>query len=443
MKFKFITIFLSILFIPTYMISQSNHLLPDIEKIIDTNYKSYYEFYKDLHQNPELSLYEQETSKKIATKLKEIGYNVTDNFGGYGVVGILKNGKGPTLLIRTDMDALPIEEKTNLDYASTKITKDNEGVKTPIMHACGHDMHMTVFIGTATTLFEMQKHWKGTLILIAQPAEEVSKGAKAMLKAGLFEKFPIPDYCLALHVNPNIESGKVGLNSGPFFASVDMLDITVFGLGGHGAIPDKTVDPIVLAARMVLAFQTIVSREVAPLETAVVTVGSINGGTKHNIIPDKVKMQLTIRTYSNDLRNKIIESLKRISKGIAISAGLEEDKYPIVFVRDENAPPVLNDVELTKKVKTAFEKILGEDNIIEVQPTMAGEDFSIYGNTKEKVPICMFWLGAVSEKKIAEYEKNNKMLPSLHSPYFSPDVEKTMKTGIKAMSGAAMSIFSN
>ncbi|NJO87718.1 MAG: amidohydrolase [Chloroflexia bacterium] len=273
----------------------------------------------------------------MAAELKKAGFEVTENFSGNSVVGVLKNGEGPTLLIRTDMDALPIEEKTGLAYCSNVKMTDIDGEEMPVMHACGHDMHMTVFIGTANTLAKLKEKWKGTLVFIAQQAEERSGGAKAMIKSGLFSKFPKPDYCVALHVSAEIEAGKVGLKPDAIFASTDMIDITVYGKGGHGAIPQNAIDPIVLSARMITAFQTIVSREVSPIETALITVGSIHGGTKHNIIPDKVEMQLTVRTYSDETRDKIIEALNRISKGIAISAGLTENMYPKVFVRDESA----------------------------------------------------------------------------------------------------------
>ncbi len=414
----------------------------EVEKIIEVDYPSYYKLYTHLHQNPELSFLEKNTSKRIASELKNVGFEVTENFGGNGVVGVLKNGDGPTLLIRTDMDALPIEEKTGLTYCSKVKMTDIDGEEMPVMHACGHDMHMTVFIGTANTLAKLKDKWKGTLVFIAQQAEERSGGARVMIKSGLFSKFPKPDYCVALHVSAEIEAGKVGLKPDAIFASTDMVDITVYGKGGHGAIPQNAIDPIILSARMITAFQTIVSREVSPIETALITVGSIHGGTKHNIIPDKVEMQLTVRTYSDETRKKIIEALNRISKGIAISAGLPEDKYPKVFVRDESAPPVINDPELTSVLEKKFIEILGKENVKLVKPVMAAEDFALYGKTPENVPICLFWLGTVSKEKIAKQKDGSYELPGLHSSTFAPEPEISIKTGIKVMSGAAIELLS-
>jgi len=432
---------IGLILISTLAMAQEQKALSEIENIINKDYKVYYNLYTYLHQNPELSFQEKNTSKRIAEELKKAGFKVTKNFGGNGVVGVLKNGPGPVLLIRTDMDALPIKEETSLPYSSTIKMIDVEGDEVPVMHACGHDVHMSVFVGTANTLAKLKKEWKGTLIMIAQQAEERSGGAKSMIDAGLFSKFPVPDYGLALHVSPTIEAGKVGINSGPFFASTDMVDLTVYGIGGHGAIPQNAIDPIVLSARMITAFQTIISREISPLETALLTVGSIHGGSKHNIIPDRVDLELTIRAYSDETRDKIIEGLKRISRGIAISAGLTEDKYPTVTIRNESAPALINDTSLTNELKVAFTEALGKENVEIVKPVMAAEDFAMYGRTKENVPICLFWLGTVSKEKMKAKAEKKIELPGLHSAFFSPEPESSIKTGIKAMSSAAIHLF--
>ena len=414
----------------------------EMKNIIDNNYNEYYNLYTHLHQNPELSFQEINTAKRMAYELKKAGFEVTENFAGNSLVGVFKNGEGPTLLIRTDMDALPLEEKTGLSYCSKVKMQDLDGEELPVMHACGHDMHMTVFIGTANTLVKLKNKWKGTLVFIAQQAEERSGGAKLMIKSGLFSKFPTPDYCLALHVSAEIEAGKVGIKPGAFFASTDMVDITVYGKGGHGAIPQNAIDPIVLSARMIMAFQTIVSREISPIETALITVGSIHGGTKHNIIPDKVDLELTVRTYNDETRNKVLDGLKRISKGIAISAGLSEDKFPTVVVRDESAPSVFNNPELTNRLESKFVDVLGRENVLQVPSVMAAEDFAIYGKTDENIPICLFWLGTVSKGKIAKKQSGNYDLPGLHSSLFAPEPEISIKTGINVMSSAAIHLLS-
>ncbi len=413
-----------------------------IDKLINSKYSYYESLYKHLHQNPELSFMEVKTAKRMAEELRKVGFKVTENFGGTSLVGVLENGKGPTLLIRTDMDALPIKEETGLPHKSTVKMKDAQGNIQSAMHACGHDMHMTVFVGTANTLAKLKSLWKGTLIMIAQQAEEVSGGAKAMIAEGLFSKFKTPDNCIALHVSSEIESGKVGIKPGPFFASTDMIDVTVFGKGGHGAMPHNTIDPIVLSARIINAFQTIISREISPQETAVLSVGSIHGGSKHNIIPNEVKMQLTVRTYSDEVRETIIRRMKEISKGIAVSAGLGADKYPVVTVRNESTAAVINNAKLAENMENTFVELLGRNNVLKVPAVMTGEDFAMYGKTKENIPICLYWLGTVSNKNIIKHEKENYSLPGLHSSKYAPDIEKSIKTGIKAMSGAALKLLS-
>ena len=288
------------------------------------------ELCKYLHQNPEISFQEEETSARIAAELKSIGIEVTSGFGGNNVVGMFKNGEGPVIMLRTDMDALPVKEKTGLSFASTKTKIDLNGKEVPVMHACGHDIHMSVLVGTVRTLVSKKDQWKGTLLIIAQQAEEMSGGAALAIEQGLFTKFPLPDYALAYHINPELESGKIGLIPGPIFAGVKTVKISVFGVGGHGAYPEKCIDPIVIASRIVLDLQTIVSREISPLEPIVVTVGSIHGGTRPNIIPEEVKMELTLRYYDNNAIKQTINAIKRISKGAAITAGLPDNKLPLL-----------------------------------------------------------------------------------------------------------------
>ena len=320
------------------------------------------DLYKDLHQNPELSYKEFKTSKKLSLILKDLGYEVTNGVGGNGVVALLKNGEGKTVMLRADMDGLPVKEKTGASYASKTKTLNDDGQEVFTMHACGHDVHMTVLIGTAQYLIQNKSDWNGTLILNLQPAEEVSGGARNMIKDGLFTRFPRPDFNLALHVSAGMEAGKVGYLPGWAMANVDAVDITVKGVGGHGAYPHTTKDPIVLSAQIINQLQTIVSRQIAPTDPAVVTVGSIHGGTKHNVIPNEVKLQLTLRSYTDEVRNKTISEIKRIVRGTAISAGLPEELFPVVEIKDEYTPAVFNNPELVEKLRISFEKSLGKDS---------------------------------------------------------------------------------
>jgi len=391
------------------------------------------ELCKNLHQNPELSLQEFETSKMMAAELRKAGFEVTENFGGNNVVGILKNGEGPVVMLRTDMDALPVEEKTGFDFASTKKARNSDGDEVSAMHACGHDIHMSVWAGTIQTLAKLKEEWKGTLLVIAQQAEEISGGAGLAIENGLFSKFPKPSYALAYHINPEIESGKIGLTGGPIFAGVKTVKITVFGKGGHGAYPEKCIDPIVIASRIVLDLQTIVSREISPLEPVVVTVGSIHGGTRPNIIPDEVKMELTLRYYSEETIEKVIGAIRRISRSAAQMAGMPEDKLPEVKIESSETPPVVNNPELSEKIKDFASKTIGFENIVKTSPAMVGEDFGKYGRTPENIPICLIWLGSTSPELMKELNASGQKPFPLHSPYLNPDFEKTIETGIKVM----------
>lgn len=412
-----------------------SQLSPKIEDEVKKQTASMTELCKQLHQNPELSLHEFETSKRMAAELRKAGFEVTENFGGNNVVGVYKNGEGRVVMLRTDMDALPIEEKTGFDFASTKTAKNSNGDEVAVMHACGHDIHMSVWAGTIHTLVAVKNEWKGTLLVIAQQAEEISGGAGVAIDNGFFSKFPKPDYALAYHINPELESGKIGLVGGPVFAGVKTAAITVYGKGGHGAYPEKCIDPIVIASRIVLDLQTIVSREISPLEPVVVTVGSIHGGTRPNIIPDEVKMELTLRYYSDDAIEKVITAIERISKTAAQMAGMPDDKLPLVKIESAETPPVLNNSDLTDKIKILASGMLGEENVVKISPAMVGEDFGKYGRTPENIPICLIWLGSTeSELMKSLMEKGEKPAP-LHSPNLNPDYEKTIETGIKVMAG--------
>lgn len=425
---------LSILFAQPALLNQK------IAASIDRSYPALFKLYKDLHANPEISFQEKNTAAKLAGHLKALGFEVTEHVGGHGVVAVLKNGPGPCVMVRTDLDGLPVEEKTGLPYASKARTKDENGKEVSAMHACGHDVHMTVFTGVAQTMVQFKDSWKGTLVMIGQPAEERSGGAKAMLKEGLFTRFPRPDYALALHMNASLPAGKVGYTEGGIMASVDAVDISIRGVGGHGAIPQSTKDPIVIAAQTVLALQTIVSREISPFEPAVVTVGSIQGGTQFNIIPDEVKLQLTLRSYADTVRNQTLAAIERICTGIAQAAGVPQDRLPVVSVRDQYTPPTINDIPLTRRLTAVFSEAIGKENVVNTPPSMVGEDFSFYSRQQPSIPTCMFWLGSVDPAKLDESKQNKRELPSLHSGYFAPLPEPAIKTGIKAMAAAVIDL---
>ena len=427
-------IFCGLLFLGSFCIAQSGLQATELEYL-----KS---FYEDLHQNPELSFLEKRTAAKLAKEMETLGYKVTKNVGGNGVVAVLENGEGPTILIRADMDALPVLEETGLPYASTHTMEDITGDIVPVMHACGHDMHMTVWLGTARRLMQNKSEWSGKVIFIGQPAEERSGGAKAMLKDGLYERFGVPDYALALHVNAGMAAGTVGICPGYAMANVDMMKIEVRGQGGHGASPHLTKDPVAIAARLILDLQTIVSREISPFDPSVVTVGSIHGGNKGNVIPNEVVLELTMRSYTDEVRNHIIEAIERKCKSVAESAGLPEDLYPIVTLRDEYTPSLYNDPALSGKVWEVFSNLLGKSNVLEIPPSMVGEDFGLYSRTVEKVPSLLFWLGAVDPAKKALADEGKYILPSLHSSKFTPEPNLTINTGVDAMSAAVLKLLS-
>ena len=411
----------------------------DIASVLNREISSLKELYIDLHKTPELSSQEIKTAMKMAEELRNAGYEVTTGVGGTGVVGIIRNGSGKTVMVRADMDGLPVTEKTGLPYESRVRVTDSSGNEVGVMHACGHDIHMSVFTGTARVLAKLRVHWSGTIMMVAQPAEETGVGAKGMLAAGLFSRFPRPDYALALHDGP-IPAGTVASKPGYILANVDSVDIEVKGIGGHGAAPETTKDPVVLASQIVLALQTIVSREVPPNKKAVVTVGSIHGGTKHNIIPDRVYLKLTVRSYEQDIRKTILESIKRIARGTGIAAGLKEKDLPVVTVMDESINAAYNDPDLTERVMAAFRHALGTENVLDAEAVTAGEDFSEYGRVEPKIPCFIFWLGAVNPEAFLNAEKSGEKLPGLHSPFWAPDYEPTIRTGVTAMSAVVIDL---
>jgi amidohydrolase len=395
---------------------------------IDRELPSLIKTYQSLHNAPELSMQEQKTSALVAGRLRELGYEVTERVGKYeepgatcyGVVAVMRNGNGPVVLLRTDMDALPVVEQTGLEYASSVPN---------VMHACGHDLHMTALLGTAKLLADLKSQWKGTVVLVGQPAEEVVKGAQAMLRDGLYERFPKPNYAVAVHDDATLEAGKVAARAGYVLSAADSVDITVRGIGGHGASPQSTKDPIVVASEIVLALQTIVSRETSPLDPVVVTVGSIHGGTKRNIIPDEVKLFLTVRTYKPEVRERVLASIERVAKGIALAAGIPEDHAPIVTkLPGESTPSTYNDPALTQRVSSAIAKQVGEKNVVEGEPAMASEDFSRF-SLDQGVPAAMVRIGAADPVKVA----SGAALPSLHSSKFAPKpVELVLRRAIES-----------
>ncbi len=395
------------------------------------------EDYQYLHQHPEVSFAEKNTANYLADAWEASGLDVTRNVGGFGIVGLLNNGDGPTLMLRADLDALPVSEATGLPYASKESVTTDSGARSGVMHACGHDIHMSNLIGVTRFLAQHRNLWTGTLVCIGQPAEERGAGARAMLDDGLFKRFPKPDYAIALHCESATAVGKVAVSPGYSMANVDSVDIKVKGKGGHGSAPDKTVDPIIQAAELVVALQSIVSREVKPSEPAVITVGSIHGGTKHNIIGNECHLQITVRSYSDDVRRLLLSAIKR--KALAVAESHRAPR-PEVTV-SEGTPALRNDDELTGRVVESFRKAIGSANVLPMAPVMGGEDFSQYGLAG--VPICMYRLGVVAQSRLDRYEATGQTPPSLHSPTFYPDAADSLEIGVKTMVTAALDVFNS
>jgi hippurate hydrolase len=419
------------------------------QSLADAELPSLLGIYKDLHTHPELSAQEERTAALVAKELRAAGCEVTEHLGkyensklrAYGVVGVMKNGDGPTVLVRTDMDALPVEEETGLPYASKIVAKNDEGKDVHVMHACGHDVHVAAFIGTARALAKLKDQWHGTIVFVAQPAEELGTGARALLKDGLYDRFGKPDFALGFHDKADVQAGHIAVTEGFTSANVDSVDVTVRGEGGHGAYPHKTKDPIVLAAEIINAWQTIASRQNNPLDPIVITVGSIHGGTKHNIIPDEVKMQITVRTYKSEVREQVLAAIERIAKGIAAAAGMPPERAPIVSVsKDQFCPATYNNPELTKRLVAVWKKSLGNENVEMVDAVMGGEDFSEYSLPDYSIPAVNFHFGAVDAAKIAEFKQAGKELPTLHSSKFAPVPEPTIRTGMIGMITAVLDL---
>jgi hippurate hydrolase len=419
------------------------------QSLADAELPSLLGIYKDIHSHPELSGHEERTAALVAKELRAAGCQVTEHVGkyensklkAYGVVGVMKNGDGPTVLVRTDTDALPVEEETGLPYASKVVVKNDDGRDVHVMHACGHDTHIAAFIGTARSLGKLKDQWHGTIVFVAQPAEEIGTGARSLLKDGLYDRFEKPNFALGFHDKADIPAGHIGVTEGYTSANVDFVDVSVRGIGGHGAYPHKVKDPIVLAAEIINTWQTIVSRENNPLDPVVLTVGSIHGGTKHNVIPDEVKMQLTVRTYKSQVRERVLADIDRIAKGCAAAAGMPSELAPIVSVsKDPNTIAAYNNPELTKRLVAIWKKSLGDENVEIVDPTMGGDDFSEYSLPDHSIPAVYFHFGAVEPAKIAEYKQGGKELPTLHSSKFAPVPEPTIRTGVIGMVTAVLDL---
>lgn len=395
---------------------------------------SLHQLYRELHAAPELSWHEVETARRLAAELRAAGAEVTTGVGTHGVVAILRNGVGPTVLLRCDLDGLPVKEETGLPFASTRRAADGRGGETSVMHACGHDLHMTAAVGVARVLSALTNLWNGTVLIVGQPAEEKGSGARAMLRDGLYQRFPRPDFALSLHCHAALTAGEVGVVEGYMLANVDSLDVRVRGVGGHGAYPETTKDPIVLAAQSILALQTIRSREISALDAVVVTVGSVHGGAKHNVIPEDVALQLTVRSYTDDVRRRTLDAIRRIVRGQAIAAGVPDDRMPEVVVQDEFTPALYNDPALARRLASVLGTWLGSARVKSVRPAMGGEDFSEFGRTPEKVPLMDLWVGAVPRGT------DVTQAPSLHSSRFAPELGPALETAVLALTAEVLEL---
>jgi amidohydrolase len=412
----------------------------EVRARVAAEYPSLRVLYEHLHANPELSWMEEKTAAVIARELRAVGIEVTEGVGRRGVVGVLRNGPGPTVLLRTDMDALPLKETTGVAYASTKVVKDLQGREQPAMHACGHDVHMTSVIGAARTLVAVRDRWSGTIVFVAQPAEEVVAGARAMLEDGLYTRFPKPDVALTFHGDALMPAGTVGYREGPFMSGVSSMDIVVRGVSGHGSAPHTAKDPVLLASQIVVALQAIVSREIAPGTRAVVTVGTIHGGLKRNIIPDEVTLELTLRAFDPAVMAKLVASVRRVTAGTAQAAGVPANRLPVVTVTDETIGVTTNDPALTKRLAGVFTAWLGAERVSQVEPINAGEDFSLYGQTPQPVPSVLWRVGATAPDKFTESARTGVPVPSNHNSGFAPVPEPTITTGVTTLAAAVLEL---
>lgn len=415
---------------------------PAIKAEIAKDMPSLMAIYADLHANPELSFMEVRSAGIMAAEARKLGFKVTEKVGGTGIVAVMENGPGPVVMLRADMDALPVIEQTGLPGASKVRVTTKEGVETGVMHACGHDTHMTAWVGTARRMAANRDKWSGTLVMIGQPAEERGAGARMMLEDGLYTRFPKPQYALAFHDAAQFPAGQIGYTPGYALANVDSVDILVKGVGGHGAYPQTTKDPIVLASRIVGALQTLVSREISPLDSAVVTVGSFHAGAKHNIISDEARLQLTVRSYTDEVRAHLLSGIERIAKGEAIAAGMPEDRMPVVSVqKDEYTPATYNTPEFTEEMAAFLKTRFGEARVTQMPPVMGGEDFSRYSRDANKdVKSLIIWVGGVPRAEYEAAKKAGKTLPSLHSPFWAPEADTVIETATEALTGMAMKL---
>jgi len=405
---------------------------------LDALYPSLDALYRDLHQHPELSLQEEKTAAKLAAQLRALGFDVTEHVGRHGVVGVLRNGKGPTIMVRTEMDALPVREQTKLPYASTVTVRDAAGTMVPVMHACGHDIHMASWVGAAALLSKARNEWQGTLVFVGQPGEEVLQGANLMVKDGLMTRFPKPDFVLGVHDTHLLPAGQVGVASGPSSAASNAVDITFYGKGGHGAAPHTTIDPLVIAARTVVTLQTIVAREIDPFDPAVVTVGTLHAGTKRNIISDEAKLELTVRSYKPEVQQHLLASIARIARGEAAAAGATRE--PTVSVDPlEASEVVFNDVALAARLSTALRRGFGDANVLPIPPISASEDFGVYGRVAG-APSIQLRIGAIEPGAFARAKAAGTILPSPHSPFFAPEREATIRSGVAALTYSVLDL---
>ena len=434
----------------------------NLTEAVAGDYDYVFDIYKNLHENPELALKEKNTSAMLAKELSDLGFEVTErvgddwvkekikgdvgklyeDVGGYGVVAVMKNGDGPTVMLRADMDALPLEEKTGLPYESKVMSQSYRGEDVPVMHACAHDSHVAILIGAARQLVERKDDWSGTLVLIGQPAEELGLGAMAMLEDGLFENFPKPDYVLATHTSGWAPAGVISYTSGYALANVDSVDIKIKGVGAHGSAPHMGKDPIVLGSQIVNALQTLVSREINPLDAGVVTVGSFQAGFVHNIIPDEAKLQLTVRSYDDDVRKTLLDGIERITLSQALSAGLPEELMPEITIQSDYTPSTYNDPEMTDRVMAAVGNSIGEEKVITQPPSMGGEDFSRFHRYDRDIKTLIFWTGGAEPEAFAAAKAGKGELPpGNHSPFFAPQPEDALKLGVQAMTAGTLELF--
>ena len=421
--------------------AQPSHPPAELGQAVARDMPDLMTLYRDLHANPELSMQETRSAGLLAAEARRLGFTVTEHVGGTGVVAVMENGAGPVLMLRADMDALPVEEQTGLPFSSHARGATREGLATAIMHACGHDTHMATWVGVARRMAALRGQWHGTLVMVAQPGEETSQGAKAMLEDGLFTRFPRPTHAIAFHDSATLPAGTIGYSDGPALANVDSVDMLVRGVGGHGAAPNTTRDPIVLAARIVTSLQTLVSRELDPLDSAVVTVGSFQAGTKHNIIPSEARLLITVRSYTPEIRRQLLDGIARIARGEAIAAGVPEDRMPEVTVREAEATPAtINTHDLTEQTMTRFRSHFGTARVQQTRPVMAGEDFGRFRLASPGLESLIFWVGGVPQARWDAARHGGPPLPSLHSPFWAPDAERVIATATEAMTVAALGV---